>query len=225
MRGPQLISVLAAFALSLGCAHSLTAEEHRAEAERHQREAASEQRQYDPHAREMARDPGAAMGMRGPLEGAPGVIPPLATYNPTELHLEAAEAHRHAADSHLKAAAELERFEDAACTGLSKAERAGCPLLAPKVAKVEETSFGVRLHLKPTADGAELYRVMSCHLAFAHAHGYDSTSCPLYLSGVTIDKVGDDLIELRSGSAATAAQLRQEARGLFAPAPAVSSAR
>ncbi len=216
----KTLASLCALVLASGCAHDLTVEEHEAEAVRHQNEAAAEQRQYDPTARTTAREPGPSMGLRGPFEGAPGEIPPLMTYNPTEVHLDAAESQRHDADSHLKAAAELERFEDAACAGVSKAERAACPLLAPKLAQVEETSTGILLHVKPGVDVNALYQTMSCHMAFARAHGYDSKTCPLYLAGVSLSKLESGVIELRSNSAGTAATLRKEARAMFgAPAP------
>jgi len=209
---PSLLTAL----VCLGCSHSMTAEEHRDQAYKEQTAAITEEKQFDPQARAQAVQGGPAMVGKGPFDIQPD-MPRLATYNPTERHLAEAEAHRHAADSHLKAAQELEHFEDAACVGVSKEARAGCPLLSPKISEVEEIAAGVRLHVKSGVDADELAKTMSCHLAFARAHGYDAPSCPLYRAGVSL-RTEAGVIELRTGSAQTAANLRHDARVLFAPA-------
>lgn len=218
MKPIQLIALL-----SLGCSTTLTAEQHRQAAQDHQLQAKSEEAKFDPTARAQGWGPGPAMAGKGPFESEPGmVLPGLTTYNPTERYLDDAKAHRSDAVQHLAQAKELERFEDQACVGVSKDARAACPLITPKIAKVEEIAAGVKLHVREGVDAAALAKTMSCHLAFARAHGYDSASCPLYLPGVAL-RTADGVIELRTGSPKTAADLRAEARAFFSGPPTVSA--
>lgn len=192
-----------------GCVHSeMTADEHRLAAQKEEREASKDQAKFDPNATvrvPITNDPNAG----------PQGEPRLESYNPTSGYLTQADAHQRAAHDHLKAAGELEKFEDAHCGGLSTGERAACPLFTAFVQRVEETKEGLRLHLKDGAPEAKLLSEMQCHLAFAKAHGFERVTCPLYLRGVSIDGKPEHVIELRADSSDTAEMLRAQARGLF----------
>jgi hypothetical protein len=67
-----------------------------------------------------------------------------------------------------------------------------------------------------------LAKTMSCHLAFAQAHGFEAPSCPLYLPGVSLTVVNGG-IELRTPSASGAAELRAQARGFFTGSQVLSA--
>jgi hypothetical protein len=220
-----LIIVTACLALC-SCARrsaELTAVQHERAAEHEEVKAQEELNQYDPDRRTEAPERG-PVATREPFDGTPDVVaPPLAVYNPTVIHRDAALEHERSADSHFKAAKELEQFENIACEGVSAAQRAGCPLLTPKVEQVEETASGVKLHLKAGADAHELSRIMGCHLAFAKVHGYDARSCPLYMVGVTLQVVDEHTLELKGASPGTASDLRAQARLMFHGAPKVSA--
>jgi hypothetical protein len=178
-----------------GCVHwdFLTQSEHRAAAATEERKAEEERQQYDLH-------------------------PP---YNPTVDHLRAAEAHLRVAHQHTQAALEQQRFEDEACATLSTQARASCPLVSGAVQTVEEIRGGVRLHLKPGSNGAELIARMRCHLAFARARGFEGLSgCPLYYRSAGVDLVGlGEVIEVRATETAAAAAIRRDAREIFASLP------
>lgn len=213
---PLLFS--AVLLLGLGCARrnsELTAVQHEQLAHTEQLKAQQERSQYDPEKRTEAPERG-PVATREPFDGTPDVVsPPLAIYNPTVIHRDEAEKHEHAADSHFKAAKDLEQFENIACQGITHEQRAGCPLLTPKVEQIEETSTGIKLHLKPGADAQELGRIMGCHLAFAKVHGYDARSCPLYMVGVSLQVVDEHTLELKGASPGTASDLKQQARAMF----------
>jgi hypothetical protein len=210
--------------LALGCSTTMTAEQHRQAAQVDQLQAKADEAKFDPTARAQGyTGHGPAMAGKGPFDTEPGmVLPGLRTYNPTEKYLDDAKGHRDDAAQHLAQAKELEAFEDAECIGVSQEARAACPLITPKIAKVEEIAQGVRLHLREGVDANALSKTMGCHLAFARAHGYDSAACPLYLPGVAL-RAGEGVIELRTQSPKIAADLRAEARAFFAGPPAVSA--
>ncbi len=98
---------------------------------------------------------------------------------------------------HATARAELERFEDQACAGVSRGVRAACPFLEPVALKV--IPRGVRLHVDPSQADAIAAR-MRCHLAFAGARRFERiVECPLYLPGVQIVLAEDrDAIDVTS---------------------------
>ena len=206
---------LATLVLS-ACAHTsekqLTASEHRAEAARHQAEAARQEAQFDPKQTRERLEP------RTPF-AEPGYG--LETYNPTAEHLNEADRHMLRSFEHLKAAQKLEKFEDAACVGMTVAERSACPVLAPHLTQVEEIAQGLRLHLKPDAPAKMITSQMICHLAYANAEGFEKAPCPLYVKGIQIKSGGERIIELRSTDPAVAAEVRKQARMMFG-APASS---
>jgi hypothetical protein len=189
-------------AMASGCAHwdFLTQSEHRAAAATEERKAEEERQQYVP----QAADP----DLHAP-------------YNPTADHLRVAEAHLRVAHQHTQAALQEQRFEDEACASLSTQARASCPLVSGAVQTVEEIRGGVRLHLKPGSNGAELIARMRCHLAFARARGFEGLSgCPLYYRSAGVDLVGlGEVIEVRATETAAAAAIRRDAREIFASLP------
>ncbi|MFZ5470252.1 MAG: hypothetical protein ACOZIN_12525 [Myxococcota bacterium] len=194
----------------------MSAEEHRSEVAAHSRAAREAEAKYDPDARS------AEVALDSPFQD-PFNHQPLRVYNPTAHHLAIAQRHLHFAEEHAKAAQELERFEEQSCTGISSEARAGCPLLAGAIDRIEETRRGVRLHVTSPARARELFAQMSCHLAFARTRGYEKVpSCPLYFAGVTLSLQGDAVIELAGASPATAARLRREAQEMFSPEQPVS---
>jgi hypothetical protein len=215
MRSIHSAAVLLAVA---GCTHvrpdDLSAEEHRAEADRQDEAASKEMARYDPKA-EAARD--ALPPANLPEEAQPDLY---FTYNPTAAHERAAERHMRLAWAHREAAVRLEKFEDEACAGVPLEARASCPLVTARVAVVEETPRGVRLHLRANANGQRVLAQMQCHLAFARSEGFpDGASCPLYIKGVSIGLQDNGrVIEVRGDGAQTARRIRHEARELFAPA-------
>lgn len=202
--------------LAVGCAHTqpeeMTVDQHRAEAQRHTAAAKQEEAQFQS---------GATMQMpsRTPFNEGSG---DWVAYNPTEHHLDKADRELRAAAAHLASANRLETFEDAACAKIPKAERAACPLLASWVAQVQETRVGVNLVLKGTADGADIDRRLNCHLAYAHATGFDRPSCPLFVKGMTIRLAQAGVIELAGKDPDVARAIQAEARKLFTGAAPVS---
>jgi hypothetical protein len=199
------------------CAHpgedNRSASEHRAAAAQDDLKATAEERQYQPNAPNAANYPGGLDPFGG---AAPNT---LQVYNPTAAHLLAAERHLREAHQEAKAAADLDSFEDQACQGESREVRRSCPLITAKVERVEETPRGVRLHLRPAADGAALLRQMRCHLAYARTLAFkDVPPCPLYARGVTVElDAADHVIEVRGDGAPGAEQVRRDARALFSP--------
>lgn len=188
-----------------GCAHDLTASEHRAEAARHQEIADAQRAQPD------RTDNLYAAGPRSPFSDEAATLRP---YNPSAARINEADRQMRESFEHLQAAQQLEKFEDAACAGISAAERIGCPLLAPHTSWVEETGEGLRVHLKPDAPAQRLAAQLQCHLAFSQARGFDRAPCPLYVKGVKIT-LEDNAIDFRSANAQVASQVRLEGRKLF----------
>ena len=166
-----------------------TAEGHKAEAAKERKEAKAERAKFDPGAA-VVRE----VGPSGPAgtEGAAGV---LITVNPTSGHLAEAEAHARHAKEHEAAAAQLAKFEDAACQGVPQADRASCPMLFSDVRGTLPN--GVHLYTGSTKL-APVLAAIRCHLAFARAHGYGEESlCPFAIKGVVAnaseDRTGVDL--------------------------------
>lgn len=206
----KTLPLLSALVFLASCAHDLTGEEHREAAARDIRKAETERAQFDPGVSAVVVQP------RSPFTEDP-VVPHF--YNPTAAHLMAADERMKSAFQHLEAARKLETYEDAACTGISQAERMSCPLIAPHLEQVEEGTRGIVMHLKTAERAATLAGQMRCHLAFAKANDFDRAPCPLYIKGVQINLVGDRAIEVVSTDANVAAQVRQEARRMFGETP------
>lgn len=187
------------------CAHvdELTADEHRNAAVR---EAAKAHQERD------AYEPGPRTAPRGPLTSS--LSSDLWVHDSAEQHLLAADAHQRLAHEHLEAAQRLEDFEDAACRGLSKAERSACPLITSSLERVEGVERGVRLVLKASAPTEQLVAQMRCHLAFSRAQGFDRPTCPLYFKGVELEARAGS-IDVVSADAAVAARIRAEALVMF----------
>jgi len=205
-----------AILVAAGCAHpareGLTAEEQRAESARHERAAAGEEQRYDPEAAPLAEPRGPFAGL-GPAEGSTSSV---ALENPTVHHLRAADAHLREAGEHAAAAKELEAAEERACGGLSSAERGACPLWAAAVRASTETDRGVRLSLKPGANGSSLAAGMRCHLAHGRVHGWEG-GCPLAVAGAEVVLVDAGTLEIRGDSPRSVAAVQAEARRLFGP--------
>lgn len=209
----SVVSKTSLFAAALvlaasSCAHKeLTGEEHRQQAAHEMAAADRERAQFDPSQTAMAVTPRGASFTDDPT-GAPRF------YNPSAAHLVEADRKMASAFRHLEAARQLEKYENAACSGISDAERMSCPLIAPHVEKIEEGSKGVVLHLK-TAQAAKTVSIqMQCHLAFAQANNFDKSPCPLYMKGVAITLVGQ-AIEVTSSDPKIAQEVRAEARRMF----------
>jgi hypothetical protein len=197
------------------CAHvkadDMSVESHRSEAREHEHDAAAEEAKYNPYA--SAIEPGASLMQQDPFSSCQFPC----TYNPTADHKQMADQHRQRAHQHLRAAAELENFEEKECSGLPKEIRAACPLVSGATTVVIENNRGVRLHMKDTADTEMISKQMRCHLAFARARGYrDEPSCPLYFKGVSVEKVsGENSIDVTGTDGTVAAEIQKQARIVF----------
>lgn len=212
----RLLLIAALFTVC-SCAHAeLTGEEHRAAAANDLRRAEREKARYDPDVTAVQVQP------RSPFIEDP-TVPRF--YNPTAAHLAQADRRMESAYKHLEAARKLEKYEDAACSGVSQAERMSCPLIAPHLQQVEEGKHGVVLHLKSAERAGPLAAQLKCHLAFAQANDFDRTPCPLFIKGVEIDLQGTQAISVTSKDDDVAAQVRMEARKMFGEMPNTVSAR
>ncbi len=163
---------------------------HRAEAAKESDRAKAEQAQYKPEEDRLRSVPTGGYGAFG---GA-GLV--TLVVNPTDEHLQAAQAHRDHGQQHEKAAKKLEEFEDVACTGIPPAARDACPSL--QTLSVEKLPGGVRLQTG-TQRTDKVLALMRCHLAFARATGYTGTTlCPFSIKGVRAepspDHAGVDLL-------------------------------
>ncbi len=210
--------LLAACVFVSGCAHKeMTGEDHRAAAAADMKKADQEKAKFDPDQTQMAIQPRSSGFTDDPT------MPPR-FYNPSAAHLVEADRKMDSAFKHLEAARKLEKYEDAACAGISNAERMSCPLIAPHLEKIEEGSRGIVMHLKTAEKAKTLSTQMRCHLAFAQANNFEASPCPLYLKGVSIALVGDKDIEITSSDPKVAAAVRDEARRMFGePANTVSA--
>ncbi len=205
--------LLALTLLTLSCTHvrakDETVAEHRNDAAVHEARAREERAQYD--ATEVRRVP-----PRSPMMGAEiGAGAIGESYNPTSDHLAAADRELREANDHLAAAKTLITFENKACVGLSAGERSSCPLLASSVSNVKGTTRGFLMTLKPDVDAQQTYQRLACHLAYAVASGFDRPSCPLFLKGTSLSRVGADGISFVGDTEAVALDLRYSARRIF----------
>lgn len=202
--------LLTALLFASACAHNdLTAAENRNEAEIHRARALEERKQFDPNQTQTS-------ARQGPLNPNDQMMVPEFTYNPTESHQVAADAELRAASEHLRAAKRLESFEDAACRDLPAGERASCPLLGSSVSQVRHTASGFQLVMKAGVEVGDVNRRLSCHLAYARATGFDRPSCPLFVKGTTIHRVGEDTIAFDGDTQAIAVELQAQADKIFA---------
>lgn len=213
------LAALALSVLTLACAHTrpdeMSTEAHALEEAKHRREAADNASRYDPDAR-------VATVAADPWSGDRALI----AYNPTERHLEAAEAHRKHAEAHAHAMQTLIADEAAACGTLAQEARKACPLISPWVTRVVETGKGVELQLKPGAPAEQLTSLMRCHFQHARAEGFpeeERESCPLFLKGSEITLEADTIF-IQSMNPKTAALIRKDARRIFG-APEVTAER
>jgi hypothetical protein len=193
----------------------MSAEAHRAEAG-HERDLARDQMShYDP-TQTSADPPFIDNGLRP----APFLLFPMNRYNPTERRLAAADAHLRHAEQHERAAAALERFEDAQCGALPADTRAACPLLL-EVVQIVNVPGGVRIVFTREVPLDAIVARMQCHLAYARTRGYDTADdCPLYVRGVRIERIpGLPAIDILARDPATIEQIRSRARKEAIPAP------
>lgn len=209
--------LLAAAILAVSCAHQteLTAAENRNEAAIHQAKAANEQAQYDPNESKSQARP------VGP-QGVDHLTPEFA-YNPTAEHQVAADKELRAAAASLAAANKLEAFEDADCKDIPPAQRSACPLLASSVTEVRHTPMGFRLVMKPSVDVADTQRRLKCHLSYARSIGFERPSCPLFVKGMDLHRVGEDMIEFEGSSTQVARELQKQAERIFGRSAPVTS--
>ena len=89
------------------------------------------------------------------------------------------------------------------------------PLLASSVSNVKGTTRGFLMTLKPDVDAQQTYQRLACHLAYAVASGFDRPSCPLFLKGTSLSRVGADGISFVGDTEVVALDLRYSARRIF----------
>jgi len=184
----------------------MSAGEHRAEAQRQRQLAQEDADRYQPGAAHVV-----ALGSPGGAD-ATGVAFPLSVYNPTEGYLRQADQHRAHAREHERAAASLEKFEQAECRAFPEQTRAACPLLVP-VTKIDDISHGVRVTFTPGTRVDAVVAHMRCHYAYARAHGFEArVSCPLYMPGIEIERAGAAAVDLKVRNREQVDDLRARAR-------------
>jgi hypothetical protein len=183
----------------------MSAAQHRENAQRERALAAQHADRYDPAAARTT-----ALAPPGLQDS--NVAFPTAVYNPTEGHLREADAHRAHARDHEKAAKELERFEAAECGELPERTRAACPLLGP-VTQIDDVARGVRVTFAPGTRVDAVVAHMRCHYAYARSRAFDArVSCPLYMLGIEIRKVGDLSVEIATSDRGRVEELRIRSR-------------
>jgi len=230
----------AALVLVLGCGtpgsapDDMSAAEHRVTAQARGAQAASHRRQYDPNA--IRTLPGAYYGpysgyyspyysdyyggYAGDYYGYRGLYWDVEAYNPTQRHLVAAEALDREQRDHLAAAKTLEKFEEGQCAAFPPKTRVTCPLLG-HIEAVDEAFGGVQLRFDEDVNVNAAVAHIRCHMAFARTRarvGMDS--CPLYIPGLELARVGDRTIELTAGDPGGLEELRLRSRQhLATPVP------
>jgi hypothetical protein len=213
--------LLTALALLLaGCGSSaprpddMSAAAHRGEADR-ERVVAREQMAAD----HTAAHPELGVTPRPEIGRSPWTEPhPEADKQAGSPLLHSAEEHFGHAREHERAAEELERFEDSACSAIAPEARPSCPLLHD-VTGIEDVPGGVRVRF---ADGVAVAGVVArirCHLAYARARGYaGADDCPLYVRGVAASADGDHAIQLRATERELTRRIRALSRAQAVPA-------
>ena len=149
-----------------------------------------------------------------------------------EAHRELAQRHRRIAAAHAKEASALRAAEAKACPGVAREDQDLSPflrvaditsveLLDPSTAEDETTIPVVRVTFARVQglDGANLQRVVECHLARNAALGHDVPEmdyCPLVPPGVTATVASGDrgLAVTIAADEATAGEVRARAREL-----------
>ncbi len=208
MRTPLLLTLLVAACVHVDATDE-TVKEHLDSARLHELRANEERAQFDPDESRLRVTPLGRLGNEsGPPTGA------MESYNPTDEHARLADQELKKANEHVAAAKKLEVFEAKACAGVTAAERSSCPLLASFVTRVVATTEGFTLKLKPTIDAEQVYRRLTCHLAYAEASGFDAPSCPLFLKGTSL-RLEPHGIRFVGDTAAVAYDLRVQARRVF----------
>jgi len=134
-------------------------------------------------------------------------------YNPTDVHLAAAESHRDHARQHERAARYLERYEEYECRDFPPSSRAACPFLGP-VVQIDDIPGGVRVRLQDGARVDAIVAHMRCHYAFARARAFaETSSCPLYLRGIEIKKGLDPMsVEITTPDRGQVDEIRRRSR-------------
>ncbi len=138
----------------------------------------------------------------------------LNVYNTRDQHLARARELSEHARQHEALAAKLEAFEETECKEFPPATRAACPLLGP-VKTLVDTPNGVKVEFTPGTRVDAVVAHMRCHLAFAQARGFDSSSaaCPLYIRGIEIRPGADpNVIEVVSGDPRVAHEIQARSR-------------
>lgn len=157
----------------------MSAADHEAHAAHEDDKAQGHDKQYNPDA-EADRS----------VQGGPGFWE-IVQYNPTSVHASEAADHRAHAEAHRKAAAELEKFEEAECKSFPPETRKVCPLLGT-VVSTADIDDGISVSISPKLEREAALAHVQCHLAFARTEGRSGMDgCPLYLPGVTA-KAGAD---------------------------------
>ena len=195
-------------------AETQTVRPDEASAAQHRQEAARERTIADNlQAKVVPATGGLPNPYRDPITREPDPFYGPTIYDPTEGYLDAVNRHREHARQHLAAARALEAFEQVQCRDFPPAARAACPLLGP-ARSVENLPTGVRITFAPAARIDAIVAHMQCHLAYARAAGYpEPSTCPLYIRGVVIARVGSTpSVDITSSDPATAARVRKEAR-------------
>lgn len=212
----------AALIVVLGCAtpgsapDDMSAVEHRDTAHERIKQAARHRELYDPNA--IRTTPGGYYGRYGGFYddyyggftyGYRDFYWSVEAYNPTLGHLtEAQTLERHAKD-HLAAAKTLEQYEEGQCAAFPTQTRAACPLLG-HIDAVDEVFGGVRLRFDESVNINAAVAHVRCHTAFARTRArVGMNSCPLYIPGIDVARVGERTIELTAGSLKGLEQLRR----------------
>lgn len=203
------LSLTVAIAASCGGAEpgtrpdDMSAEEHRSAADSHEQQAAEHREEYDPDAERVR--PGSAAG--GDFDYGVDV------YNPTQAHLQSAEAHRDIAEQHRAAAAALEQYEDEQCGRFPPETRAQCPLLG-HVVSVEDIDGGARIRFADDVNVEAARAHVGCHVAFARTEGREGMDqCPMYVEGARAETDGPEgTVDLVTDDEGQVDELRQRAR-------------
>ena len=215
--------VLPFIVLAAACAGQAEPRPDDMSAVEHRREAAKERDLADQALREHQRTaarldgdlPGDPHALLPAEEMRPGWVPMPGSANHTLYVAEARAAH---ARLHDQAAETLEQLEATECAPVPVAERSACPLLAGAGA-VLDVKGGVEVRFQAGAPVDDVYRRMSCHLAFARRRGYAGVAdCPLYVKGLRVERDGERVIRiLLDGSPKELEELRRHTRELVLP--------
>jgi hypothetical protein len=214
MRSFTAIAILSFIVTGVGCGQSsqaVKAPDQSAESYHQQaaREAAASQRELV-----------AGSGAPAPNLNASGGNNPqgyyfdVSVYSTRDQHLARARELSEHAQQHEALAAKLESFEETECKQFPAATRAACPLLGP-VKTLVDSPNGVKVEFAPGTRVDAVLAHMRCHLAFAQARGFESSSaaCPLYIRGIEIRPGADpNVIEIVSANPRVAHEIQSRSR-------------